>query len=114
MTASIVANPFAGRTTGLQRGFDYMLEYPVVLRNRSEAADRGTDSAAVNKVVVPWLEQHREEPFFLYAHATDPHAPYRPPPPFDAKLSASLRKALNSTARTRSFEAIASTAAAPL
>jgi arylsulfatase A-like enzyme len=85
VTASIVANPFAGRTTGLQRGFDYMLEYPVVFRYRTEAADRGTDSAALNKVVIPWLERHRDEPFFLYAHATDPHAPYRPPAPYDAK-----------------------------
>ena len=84
VTASVVANPFAGRTTGLQRGFDYMLEYPAVLRNRSETTDRGTDSMAVNKVVMPWLQEHREEPFFLYAHTTDPHAPYRPPPPFDA------------------------------
>ncbi len=84
VTASIVANPFAGRTTGLQRGFDYMLEYPAVLRNRTEAADRGTDSMAVNKLVMPWLQEHREEPFFLYAHTTDPHAPYRPPAPFDA------------------------------
>jgi arylsulfatase A-like enzyme len=85
VTASIVANPFAGRTTGLQRGFDYMFEYPTVFRYRTEAADRGTDSAALNKVVIPWLERHRDEPFFLYAHATDPHAPYRPPAPYDAK-----------------------------
>ena len=75
VTASMVANPFAGRTTGLQRGFDYMLEYPTVLRNRTEAADRGTDSMAVNKSSMPWLAEHRDEPFFLYAHTTDPHAP---------------------------------------
>ncbi|MGH9695401.1 MAG: sulfatase-like hydrolase/transferase, partial [Bryobacteraceae bacterium] len=87
VTASIVSNPFVGRATGLDRGFDYMLEYPVVLRHRTEAADRGTDSAALNKVVFPWLERHHDEPFFLYAHATDPHAPYRPPPPFDAKFA---------------------------
>jgi arylsulfatase A-like enzyme len=86
VTASAVANPFAGRTTGLQRGFDYVFEYPVVLRNRSDASDRGTDSAAVNKLAFSWLERHREEPFFLYAHTTDPHAPYRPPAPFDAKF----------------------------
>jgi arylsulfatase A-like enzyme len=87
VTASIVSNPFVGRATGLDRGFDYMLEYPVVLRERTETADRATDSAALNKVVFPWLERHHDEPFFLYAHATDPHAPYRPPPPFDAKFA---------------------------
>src|SRR6185312_6276099 len=87
VTSSIVANPFVGRATGLDRGFDYMLEYPVVLRERTETADRATDSAALNKVVFPWLERHHDEPFFVYAHATDPHAPYRPPPPFDAKFA---------------------------
>jgi arylsulfatase A-like enzyme len=85
VTASVVTNPFAGKASGLQRGFDYMMEYPVVHRFRSDAADRGTDSAALNKVLFPWLEQHRHEPFFLYAHATDPHAPYRPPAGFEEK-----------------------------
>jgi len=86
VTASIVASPWVGRATGLQRGFDYLLEYPIVLRNRTEQADRGTDSGALNKVVFPWLDKHRDEPFFLYAHATDPHAPYRPPPPFEGRF----------------------------
>ena len=87
ITASIVANPFAGRATGLQRGFDYMVEYPVILRHRNEQTDRATDSAALNKVIFPWLEHHHDEPFFLYAHATDPHAPYRPPPEFEEKFA---------------------------
>ena len=79
VTSSIIATPFAGRATGLERGFDYMLEYPVVQRQVDAQRDRGTDSAALNKVVFPWLERHHGEPFFLYAHATDPHAPYDPP-----------------------------------
>jgi len=87
ITASVVANPFAGRLSGLQRGFDYMSEWAVVQRLRTDAEDRATDSAALNKVLFPWLEQHRDEPFFLYAHATDPHAPYRPPVGFEEKFA---------------------------
>ena len=87
MTASIIANPFAGRTSGLDRGFDYIMEYPVVQRHRSDAADRGTDSAAINRAIVPWLERHRDEPYFLYVQSTDPHAPYRPPTGFESKFS---------------------------
>lgn len=87
VTANITASPWAGRITGLQRGFDYVMEFPVIQRHRSDAADRGTDSAAVNKVVFPWLDQHRDEPFFLYVHTTDPHAPYRPPPGFEEKFA---------------------------
>ena len=87
VTANIAASPWAGKITGLQRGFDYVMEFPVIQRNRTDAADRATDSAAVNKVVFPWLERHRDEPFFLYAHATDPHAPYRPPAGFEEKFA---------------------------
>jgi arylsulfatase A-like enzyme len=87
VTAGIVANPFAGRISGLQRGFDYLSEWAVIQRYRTDAEDRGTDSAAVNKIAFPWLERHRDEPFFLYAHTTDPHAPYRPPAGFEEKFA---------------------------
>lgn len=87
VTAGIVANPFAGRVSGLQRGFDYLDEWAVIQRYRKDTEDRGTDSAAVNKIVFPWLEQHRDEPFFLYVHTTDPHAPYRPPAGFEEKFA---------------------------
>ncbi len=87
VTASILANPLAGRISGLDRGFDYVSEWQVVARNLNDARDRATDSAAVNKVAFPWLERHRDEPFFLYAHATDPHAPYRPPAGFEEKFA---------------------------
>jgi choline-sulfatase len=83
VTAGIVANPFAGRASGLDRGFDYMLEYPVVQRYRTDQVDRGTDSAAVNRALWPWLDRHRDEPFFLFVQTTDPHAPYRPPAEFE-------------------------------
>jgi arylsulfatase A-like enzyme len=85
VTASAVTNPFAGRVSGLDRGCDYLFEYPAIHRVRNEASDRGTDSAALNRVLLPWLERHRHAPFFLYAHTTDPHAPYRPPPGFEQK-----------------------------
>jgi choline-sulfatase len=93
VTAGIVANPFAGRLSGLQRGFDYQSEWAVIQRYRKDAEDRATDSAAVNKIVFPWLEQHRDEPFFLYAHATDPHAPYRPPAGFEERFADSAETA---------------------
>jgi choline-sulfatase len=87
VTASFVSNPLAGRLSGLQRGFDYLSEWQAVARQIHEPEDRATDSAALNRVVFPWLEQHRNEPFFLYAHATDPHAPYRAPRGFEEKFA---------------------------
>jgi arylsulfatase A-like enzyme len=87
VTASMVANPLAGRLSGLQRGFDYLSEWEAVTRYVNGKEDRATDSAAVNRVAFPWLEQHRDEPFFLYAHVTDPHAPYQPPAAFEEKFA---------------------------
>ncbi len=87
VTASIVANPFAGRASGLKRGFDYVMEYPVVQRNRTDSIDRGTDSAAINRAILPWLERHRDEPLFLFVLSTDPHAPYRPPAEFEQRFA---------------------------
>lgn len=86
VTASIVANPFGGRTSGLDRGFDYVMEYPVVQRHRTDAADRGTDSAAINRAIMPWIGNRRGEPFFLFVLSTDPHAPYRPPADLERKF----------------------------
>jgi arylsulfatase A-like enzyme len=83
VTAGITASPWTGKISGLERGFDYEMEFPVVQRYRTDAADRGTDSAALNKVLFQWLDRHYDEPFLLYAHATDPHAPYRPPAAFE-------------------------------
>ena len=87
VTASMVSTPFVGRATGLERGFDYLYEYPVVLRQHNPQTERDTDSEALNRVVFPWLDAHRAEPFLLYAHATDPHAPYNPPAPFDSRFA---------------------------
>ncbi|MCU1258278.1 MAG: hypothetical protein JWO80_1163 [Bryobacterales bacterium] len=87
VTSSIVSTPFVGRATGLERGFDYLLEYPVVVREHNQPTERDTDSEALNRVVFPWLDRHHNESFLLYAHATDPHAPYNPPPPFEARFA---------------------------
>ena len=87
VTAAILGNAFAGRASGLDRGFDYVMEFPVVQRQSKDAIDRGTDSAAINRVILPWLERHRDEPLFLFVLATDPHAPYRPPAEFEKQFA---------------------------
>jgi len=43
---------------------------------------QGTERARVlegfDAAVFSWIEQHRDEPFFLYLHYIDPHSPYNP------------------------------------
>jgi len=75
-TASFYANPYAGTTSGLDRGFA-----------RHEL--RGQTGAGP---VEAWLEQRAgDRPFFLYIHNTEPHDPYAPPPAAKAALAAAAR-----------------------
>ena len=37
-----------------------------------------------------WLEHHCDEPFFLFLHYYDPHAPYDPPAPFAQRFAENL------------------------
>ncbi len=36
----------------------------------------------VNEAVYPWLEEHHDEPFFLWVHYFDPHQPFVAPRPY--------------------------------
>jgi len=73
-TAAFVTNANVSPPFGLQRGFAtfrYLSENPA------------TDSVYVparilDDEVLAWLATPREQPFFLWVHASDPHAPYRP------------------------------------
>lgn len=40
----------------------------------------------VNSRLLPWLEQHSDEPFFLFVHYWDPHIPYNMPEGFRGKF----------------------------
>lgn len=33
----------------------------------------------LNHRAIPWIREHRDEPFFAFLHYWDPHAPYNPP-----------------------------------
>ena len=35
-----------------------------------------------------WLDEHLDEPFFLWMHYFDPHQSYQPPPPYDSSFPA--------------------------
>lgn len=44
-------------------------------------------AGAVTGAAVEWLGRRDDRrPFFMWVHYYDPHAPYRPPPPFDAEF----------------------------
>ncbi len=74
VTASFIQNGNAGAYAGLHQGFE-------VLRD-ARLMGKATESV-LGEPVFEWMQKHRDQNFFLYLHAIDPHGPYAPNPPFD-------------------------------
>ncbi|TNE90058.1 MAG: hypothetical protein EP330_09525 [Deltaproteobacteria bacterium] len=78
-TASFVTNGNVGPAFGFDRGFETYHGY-------SEVRDSPTFHEPAENVVddvAAWLARRDgDDPFLLYVHLTDPHAPYAPPGPF--------------------------------
>jgi len=90
-TTAFVTNVNVSSPFGFQRGFDHYTYFP-----EDEARpSMHVLSDAVNTAVFSWLDGQPRQPFFLYVHATDPHAPYTPPPELAARFrDAGLRSPL--------------------
>lgn len=71
-TAAFVSLGVVRAVFGLNQGFgEYLDDFP---------PDRWYLSAEeINRRVFPWLETHKNRPFFLWVHYSDPHEPYAPP-----------------------------------
>ena len=85
-TAAWVANPVIDpRVFFFNQGFDRWAD----LRSFEERTTRAhtntleSDAADITAGVLPWLEEHRDDTFFLYLHSLDLHYQYRARPPFD-------------------------------
>ena len=78
-TLSFSSIMFTGRFTNLHKGFE-------VVHEDSSLPDKESSKTAREYVdrLLPWLEAHRDVPFFVFLHVSDPHDPYRPYPPYDS------------------------------
>ena len=74
VTASFIQNGNASAYAGLDQGFD-------VLRDQM-LMGRFTENV-LGEPALDWMQEHRDQNFFLYLHAIDPHGPYIPKPPFN-------------------------------
>ena len=82
---AFVTNPNVLPVWGFGRGFD---EFHDV-----EGADGFARADEANEAVFESLRENRHEPFFLYVHTMDPHAPYEPPQRFRASFPGPRRHA---------------------
>ena len=80
---------FVGDDFNMHQGVDKAHEndslYAVKLQPRKSAREY------VDRLL-PWLEAHRDVPFFVFLHVFDPHAPYEPYPPYDTLWGNAARK----------------------
>jgi arylsulfatase A-like enzyme len=73
-TGAFIQNGNAGPYAGGHQGFSQLFDPTLV---------EGPPENVLGERLSSWLDQHRDENFFLYLHIGDPHGPYDPPPPYD-------------------------------
>jgi arylsulfatase A-like enzyme len=80
-TGAVVTNPWMRAEYGFSRGFEEYEYLPEVVKG---VYPRGSE---VNRVGIDLLRRWREEPFFLYLHYMDVHAPYQPREPYRTQFA---------------------------
>ena len=82
-TAAIIGAFVMDSEFGLDQGFDtYNDRFDEETEAASISERRGGE---VSRYALQWLEEHHNEPFFLFLHYFDPHVFYDPPEPFKSK-----------------------------
>ncbi len=56
-------------------------------------------AAETTSNAVEWIEEHRDEPFFVWIHYFDPHGPWNPIPPYDTMYEEMIDKDLSGEVR---------------
>lgn len=86
-TLSLSSILFTGKLTNLHQGFEELHE-------SKSLPDRKSSKTAREYVdrLLPWLEAHREVPFFVFLHISDPHDPFEPAPPYDTLWADAAQK----------------------
>ncbi len=78
-TLSMSSVLFTGAFTNLHQGFEELHEDTSLPDRRSSKTAR-----VYLDRLLPWLESHRDVPFFVLLHVTDPHDPFEPAAPYNA------------------------------
>ncbi len=84
--AFVAAFPLHSRY-GLSQNFDTYDDRFGETRAPTEFVMPERPASAVVPLARTWIAQRRTERWFVWLHLFDPHAPYAPPPPFDARYA---------------------------
>jgi arylsulfatase A-like enzyme len=72
-TAGFHSNPYLTGEAGVDRGFSRWVHY----KNRA---------AGAVDLALEWTQLQQRAPWFAFVHVVDPHQPYTPPAPYDARF----------------------------
>jgi arylsulfatase A-like enzyme/Flp pilus assembly protein TadD len=79
-TGAIISAFVMDSLFGLDQGFEsYNDKFEEEIANNLIVQRRGGE---VSRFAVDWLDEHKDEKFFLFLHYYDPHTRYEPPEPF--------------------------------
>ena len=79
ITASFSANLFSSTLSNLDQGFDYTFSIDAFgIAGRDVKQDK-IHSDDLNARILPWIEAHADDRFYLYIHSVDAHRPFAPP-----------------------------------
>jgi arylsulfatase A-like enzyme len=87
--------PFSGQLTNLHQGVEVLYERPSVQEPGAKTARPFID------YLLPWLETHRDVPFFVFLHVFDPHSPFEPRRPYNNLWVSSEERAAHDEAWAR-------------
>jgi len=85
-TGAIVSTFVLDRRFGTSQGFDTYDDRFQAVHKIGDLSERKGDETT--RLARDWLDEHKEQRFFLFVHFYDPHEPYEPPEPFASKWSA--------------------------
>ncbi|HVT02544.1 MAG TPA: sulfatase-like hydrolase/transferase, partial [Thermoanaerobaculia bacterium] len=84
-TGGAVSSYVLRSETGLSRAFDFYDDDIPVSVEATSFVHHQRPGNVTSKSALAWIEKEKSQPFFLFFHLYEPHAPYDPPEPFKSR-----------------------------
>src|SRR6185436_4875179 len=83
-TGAAVSSYVLRSDTGIDDGFE-LYEDSIAVATAGATSEHQRPGGETLKHALPWILEHRGQPFFFFLHLYEPHAPYAPPEPFKSR-----------------------------
>jgi len=85
LTGGIVSAFVLDAQSGMAQGFDFYQDDFGKAGDRDLSRERPGDETT--QLAENWLQEHKDESFFLFLHYNDPHHEYKPPEPYATRFA---------------------------